>query len=360
LRRNHRVSLSLTKALNLVLPVVWALAMLEPVRAAQPVVRYEDSHNAMGTVFTVVAYGRDSEYLSEVVREVFEEIDRLDAQMSNYQPESELSDINREAAERAVIVEPKLFGLIQDSLRLSEETGGAFDITVGPLLKAWGFFRGQGRIPSSNELATVMKRVGYRHVKLDPARREIRFDTPGIELDLGAIAKGYALDRAEEILRANDVTQALLSSGTSSVNALGSPPGEAGWKVSIRDPYDKQKAADVILLKNYSLSVSGNYEKFFTLHGKTYSHIFDPGTGRPVENMLSTAVLARRGETTDGLSTSLYVLGPDRSRALAKSHPNLAVIFYLPGSSKGNFKRVVLRSASYTLPPDSLAEIEKP
>ena len=351
---------NLAKPLQFALPLVLLAALSQPVHAAQPLVRYEDSHDAMGTVFTVVAYGQNSEYLAEVVREIFEEIDRLDAQMSNYKPESELSEINREAGKRAVIVEPKLFGLIQDSLRLSEQTDGAFDITVGPLLKAWGFFRGRGRVPSNAELAAVIKRVGYRHVKLDAARREVRFDTPGIELDLGAIAKGYALDRAEDILRANGVTIALLSSGTSSFDAMDAPPGEKGWKISIRDPYDKQKAADVVWLKNFSLSVSGNYEKFFTLRGKTYSHIFDPKTGRPVAGMLSTAVLAPLGETTDGLSTSFYVLGPGHSQALLREHANVTVIFYTPGKAKGNYRRAVLRAQSYRLPPNSLTEIEKP
>jgi FAD:protein FMN transferase len=354
------MSPALTKFIKFVLSVVFVAALGAPARAAQAPVRFEDSHNAMGTEFTVVAYGQDGEYLAEVVREVFEEIDRLDAQMSNYQPASELSEINSEAAKRAVIVEPKLFGLIQDSMRLSEETGGAFDITVGPLLKAWGFFRGRGRVPSDRELAEVMRRVGYRHVRLDAQRRLIRFDAPGIELDLGAIAKGYALDRAAEILRSNGIRQALVSCGTSSFDALGAPPGEKGWKISIRDPYDKRKAADAVLLRNFSLSVSGNYEKFFTLHGRTYSHIFNPRTGRPVEDMLSTAVLAPSGETTDALSTSFYVLGPQGAGALLRIQPNVTVIFYQPGSSGGAYKRVVRRSSAYRLPPDSGAEIEKP
>lgn len=333
--------------------------ILRSIPAAEPPVRYEDSHNSMGTVFTVVAYGRDSQYLSEVVREVFEEFDRIDAQMSNYKPSSELSEINREAARRAIVVEPKLFHLIQDSLRQSQESDGAFDITVGPLIKAWGFFRGEGRVPGDEELAEVMRHVGFRHVHLDLARREIRFDIEGVELDLGAIAKGYALDRAAEILRANGVTQALVSSGTSSFYALGSPPGERGWKVSIRDPFDKQKAADVIRLKNYSLSVSGNYEKFFKLNGKVYSHIFDPKTGRPVENMLSTAVLAPRGEQSDALSTALYVLGTERSREFLKTRVNVIVIFYLRGDSEAKFRRVGIRSQSFDIRADSLAEIEQ-
>ncbi|MBI1984407.1 MAG: FAD:protein FMN transferase, partial [Acidobacteria bacterium] len=158
------------------------------------VARYEASHDAMGTVFTVVAYGADTRHLAAVVNEAFEEIDRIDAQMSNYKPESELSAINRNAASRSVLVEPRFFRLLQDSLRYSEETGGAFDITVGPLMRAWGFFRGQGRLPEKSEEANVLVKIGFRHVILDPATRTVRFDKVGIELDLGGIAKGYALD----------------------------------------------------------------------------------------------------------------------------------------------------------------------
>src|SRR5215470_14344654 len=129
--------------------------------AVESPIRYEASHPSMGTVYTVAAYGSDAEFLAETVNEVFEEVDRLDAQMSNYKPASELSRINREAAREDVVVEPQLFGLIQLCLHLSEDTGGAFDITVGPLMKAWGFFRGQGRVPSPQEIRDVLKDVGY-------------------------------------------------------------------------------------------------------------------------------------------------------------------------------------------------------
>ena len=146
------------------------------VTAAENTVRYEASHESMGTVFTVAVYGRDRTFLSEVVEQVFEEVDRLDEQMSNYKPESELSAINREAASHPVVVEPGLFHLLEISVRRSEETDGAFDITVGPLMKSWGFFRGRGRLPTRAEISQVLKRVGYQHLKLDAERRTIRFD----------------------------------------------------------------------------------------------------------------------------------------------------------------------------------------
>jgi thiamine biosynthesis lipoprotein len=338
------------------LPLLISTFAVAPLRAEELSVRYEASHQAMGTVFTVVAYGRDARYLAQVVNEAFEEIDRLDAQMSNYKPESELAGINRHGARQPVIVEPKLFQLIRDSLGYGEETGGAFDVTVGPLMKAWGFFRGQGRVPGRSELRQVLSRVGYRHVKLDHNQRTIRFDAEGMELDLGGIAKGYAVDQVVEILRANGVASALVSSGTSSLYALGAPPEERGWKVTLRDPYEAEQAGDVVYLKNYSLSASGSYEKFFKLGGRTYCHILDPRAGWPVANMLATAVLAPRAVESDALSTAFFVLGPVRSRKYLSTHPDLAVLFYQPTAAKGRFKRVKLQSASFRPGPEALAE----
>lgn len=311
----------------------------------------------MGTVYTVAAYGADADFLAEVINEAFEEVDGLDAQMSNYKPESELSRINRDAAREEVLVEPRLFGLIQICLRLSEDTGGAFDITVGPLMKAWGFFRGHGRVPSSQEIRGVLKQVGYRHVHLDAERRTIHFDEPGIELDLGAKAKGYAVDRAVEILQENGISSALVSAGTSSIYALGAPPGEKGWKISLRDPFDENRPAEIVYLKNFSLSTSGNYERFFKMGGKMYSHIMDPHTGMPVEGMLSACAFTERTTDSDGLSTALYVLGVDASRKYLAQQPNITAIFYLPAGGGKRFKRVSLRSESYRLRPDALVEI---
>lgn len=310
------------------------------------VIRYEVSHLAMGTEFILVSYGEDAQYLAAVGNEVFEEIDRLEAQLSKYNPESEISFINRTAAWRGVCVEPRLFQLLVDASRYSQSTGGAFDLTAGPLMTAWGFFRGKGRIPARTEIAQVLGRVGHRHVHLNEAERTIRFDVEGLELDLGAIGKGYAVDRAVDILRRYGVRRALVSSGTSSLYALGTPPGARGWPISLRDPYDKEKAADVVYVSNCALSTSGNYEKFFRLGAKTYAHILDPTTGRPVENMLAAIVLAPSARDADALSTAFYVIGVERTREYLATHRNLVAIFYLPRGKKPKFRRVVLRSAS--------------
>ncbi len=322
-------------------------------------VRYEASHEAMGTIYTVVAYGRDQTTLSEAVGQVFEEIDQLDDQMSNYKPESELSAINRDAAQHDVTVSPELFRLIHYSLRASEASGGDFDITVGPLMKLWGFFRGQGRLPSQTEIGQVEKRIGYQHVHLDAARRTIRFDVSGMELDLGGIAKGYAVDRAADILRADGITAALISSGSSSIYALGSPPGERGWKITVRDPFHEDKPADVFHLQNFALSTSGNYEKFFKINGKIYCHIMDPHTGWPVQNMLSTVAAVPTGVETEALTKTFFVGGVEKSRLFLATHPNAIGICYQPGDQPQTFKRTVLRSKSFQIPAGSIAEMEK-
>ena len=308
------------------------------------ITRYEAAHQAMGTEFTLVAYGDDPQYLMAVGNEVFEEIDRLEGQMSIYRPKSELSVINRTAAARSVCVEPKLFALLVNAVDHSQSTGGAFDVTAGPLMKAWGFFRGKGRIPENSEIAQVLRRVGYRHLYLKRAERTIRFDVEGLELDLGAIGKGYAVDRAVEILRHYGVTRALVSSGTSSLYALGAPPGERAWSISLRNPYDSEKAANVIYLRDCSLSTSGNYEKFFKQGDKTYAHILNPSTGKPVENMLAAIVLAPCTCDADALSTAFYVMGVERSREYLATHRDLMALFYLPRSRGQGFRRVILRS----------------
>ena len=321
--------------------------------------RFEASHDAMGTLFTLVAYGANRDALARAANAAFDEIDRLDAQMSNYKAASELSKINRLAAREALAVELRLFDLIAESVRQSEASGGAFDITVGPLMKAWGFFRGEGRVPTRAELAEVMKRVGTRHIRFDREKHQIRFDVAGLELDLGGIAKGYAVDRAVEILQSRGVEAALVSSGASSIYALGAPPGERAWRIHLRDPFDKMKTGDLVWLKNYSLSVSGSFEKFFTLQGKTYCHILDPRSGRPVEGMLMTAVLAPVAVESDAQSTTLFVMGPEKSPVYLKSRPNLNAVIYEPSGDSRDFRRTPMKSEEFVLPAASVAEFEE-
>jgi thiamine biosynthesis lipoprotein len=308
------------------------LAAPKPPAAGTPrkLARHEASRMSMACAYAIVAYGDDAGALPRILEAAFDEVDRIDRLMSHYKPESPLSRLNREAAAGPVVVEPELFDFIAECLRYSRDSDGAFDITVGPLMKTWGFFRGGGRLPSAPEVEDVRGRIGYAHVVLDARARTIRFDRPGIELDLGGIAKGYAVDRVVDLLRREHVAAALVSAGGSTIFALGAPPGREAWDVDIQDPVDSGRIALTVPLKDRALSVSGRAEKSFERDGVVYSHIMDPRTARPVQGILGVAVLTTTGTAGDALDDALFVQGVERSRAYLRRLPATEAIFFLP------------------------------
>ena len=288
----------------------------------------------MACEYAIEAYGPDADRLPRIVDEAFDEVDRIDRLMSHYNPNSPLSRVNREAAQHPVAVEPELFDFIVEAMRYHRDSAGTFDITVGPLMKAWGFFRGEGRVPSNDELAAARHHVGGTHVMLNPIARTIGFDEPGVELDLGGIAKGYAVDRVVELFKRREVAAALVSAGGSTIYGLGAPPGRGGWDVMIQDPSDPRKIALTVQLKDRALSVAGASEKSFEARGVTYSHIMDPRTGSPVQGMLSVAVLASSGTAGDALDDALFVLGPEGSRSYLRQLRDAEAFFFLPASAR--------------------------
>ena len=291
----------------------------------------------MACTYTIVLYGRDSRQLPLIASAALDEVDRIDALMSHYKPESPLSQINRLAGKGPVRVEPELFRFLKRCVEYSRESDGAFDVTVGPLMKKWGFFRDEGRVPWFFEIWSVLRRVGYQHIRFDDEQRTIQFDRDGMEIDLGGIAKGYAVDKVVEILKEQRIESAFVSASGSTLYGLGTPPDRPGWEVKLRDPlspHDPKKSAMTVLLKDRCLSVSGNYEKFFKVRGVTYSHIMNPKTGRPVENMVSVAVLTQSGTNGDALDNAFYVLGTERSKALLTKYLATEVFFFLPEGDK--------------------------
>lgn len=300
---------------------------------------------SMACAYAIVAYGDDAGALPRIVESAFDEVDRIDRLMSHYKPESPLSRLNRDAGDGPVAVEPELFDFIADALRYARDSDGAFDITVGPLMKAWGFFRGGGRIPTPEELALARERVGYRHVVLDAQARTIRFDRPGVELDLGGIAKGYAVDRVVALLRREHVAAALVSAGGSTIFGLGAPPGREGWEVELQDPIDSDRAALTVRLRDRALSVSGSSEKSFEKDGVRYSHIMDPRAGSPVQGVLSVAVLTPTGTAGDALDDAFFVQGVDRTRAYLDHLPATEALFFLPEQGR-RWKTVHLHASA--------------
>jgi|HigsolmetaAR202D_1030399.scaffolds.fasta_scaffold08123_4 Membrane-associated lipoprotein involved in thiamine biosynthesis len=272
-------------------------------------VRVERSLDVMGSTYTVAVYGEDRFRLDEAIDAAFDEARRLDRLLSNYRPESEWSRVNREAEAGPVKVSEELFRLLDLCIRYSRESEGAFDITVGPLMKVWGFYKGTGRFPHRAEIRGALSSVGYRNVQLDPVSRTVRFLKPGVNLDPGGIGKGYTVDRMAEILKSKGVHSGLISAGSSSIYAIGTPPGEKGWKVSVRHPKDSRRTVQDFYLKDESMSTSGNYEKFFVANGKLYSHIMDPRTGYPAQGMLSVSVIAPRTLDSEAWTKPYYILG---------------------------------------------------
>lgn len=275
-----------------------------------PVLRFEESLDAMGTTTTIVLYGPDRFRLQAAAESAFDEMRRLEEMLSNYRPESEWSQMNRTAAERPFRVSQELFDLLAACQRYSEASEGAFDISVGPLMKVWGFYKGSGRFPHRAEIKGAMAHVGYRNVELNAKDLTVRFRNRGVELDPGGIGKGYAVDRMVAILRQNGVQSGLITSGSSTIYAIGAPPSEPkGWRIAIRHPKNANQPVDEVFLKDQSMSTSGSYEKFFRANGRIYSHIMDPRTGYPAEGMLSASVIAPRAIDSEAWTKPYFING---------------------------------------------------
>ena len=295
----------------------------------------------MGSEFAIDVYAPDQATATQWMDESFEEIDRLEDLLSNYRPTSELSRITREAGEHAVTTDPETFRFLQTSFEWSKRTGGAFDITVGPLMRTWGFFFNQGRVPSQEELNRVRPNVGWDKVVLDPAKRTVSFRAGAhVDLDPGGIGKGYAVDRVVALLRGHHVTAALISGGSSSIYAVGAPPGTQGWRVNVPDPAEDGQTLSVVYLKDASLSTSACSEKFFIKNGHRYCHILNPHTERPVEDMLQTTVIAPTATDTDALSTSTFVLGAEGTRRLLDTLPGTSAVLVSGSTAQPRYDAV--------------------
>jgi len=202
-----------------------------------------------------------------------------------------------------------LFQLLSACVEYSRASEGAFDITVGPLMKVWGFYKGTGHLPHRAEIRGALGKVGYRNIVLDARHSTVRLSQPGVEMDPGGIGKGYAVDKMISVLKSSGIGSALVSAAGSSIYALGSPPGDSGWKLQIKDPKNPSKSVATVSLKDQSMSTSGNYEKFFYAEGKLYSHIMDPRTGYPSQGMLQTSVIAPKTIDSEAWTKPYYIQG---------------------------------------------------
>jgi thiamine biosynthesis lipoprotein len=283
----------------------------------------------MGTLFTVYLESADEIQAQACFQAVFDEIDRLESTFSRFLASSEISRLNREAALGPVVTDPEVFQVLALAQDLSENTEGAFDITVGRLTRAWGFPERQPHIPDADTLAAAAAAVGWHKLRLDPEWRTVEFLVPGLELDLGGIAKGYAVDCALQVLSAASVDGAI-DAGSSSIAATGGHLS-LPWRVQIPHPRDSTQILCEVPLGDHSLATSGVREQSFSLDGQLYSHLIDPEPGRVRDAthgpILQCTVLAPSSLLADGLSTALFLLGPERGRAVMEAFADCSVLW---------------------------------
>ncbi len=291
--------------------------------------RFHLSHAAMGTEFTIDLYASDQSTAEHEADLAFDEVDRLEDLLSNYRPSSELSRISRDAGNGPVVTDPETFQFLERSLFWSQRSGGAFDITVGPLLRVWGFYQHGGRVPSDAELKALRDSIGSEKIELDGEHRTVAFTNHhAMDLDPGSIGKGFAVDAAVRLLREAGVQSALISAGGSTLYAIGAPPGESGWVVKVEDPRSAGVTAATVLLKDTSLSSGACTQKFFIKDGHRYCHIFNPQTLRPMEGVLQSTVISPSATDSDALSTVVFVLPPEASRKVLASMPDTEALIF--------------------------------
>lgn len=284
------------------------------------------ARNAMATRFEIVLHGTNAPMLRAAGEQALDEIARLENQLSLYRPTSEIARVNARAAHEPVRVTPPVFKLLEHARDVSNACEGAFDITIAPLVRCWGFMGGTGEPADSKQLAEARECIGMSHVHFDDARQTIQFDRQGVMLDLGAIGKGYAIDRAVDVLREADVESALVHGGTSTVYAIGKPMENDAWKVAIANGAPNNFSArslPTVTLQDEALSVSAVWGRSFEKEGKTLGHVIDPRTGEPCQSAQLAAVITKSATDSDALSTALLVLGSGGEAVLKRLFPDV-------------------------------------
>jgi thiamine biosynthesis lipoprotein len=285
------------------------------------------SRRAMACDFTLFF---PAEYASAVDAgcAALDEIERLEKKLSAYLADSDICRLNAAAYDAPVTVDHEVFSLLETAGRLHRQTAGAFDIAAGTLIKAWGFFQGPRRVPDEAELQAAQQASGMAHIRLDAAARSVRLLRRGVEINLGAIGKGYAIDRALDLIAGEfRVPAVLMHGGQSSLKALGAPPDEPrGWKVEIGDPYNPGQRIASVWLKNQALGTSSAANQWFEAGGRRYGHVLDPRTGYPAEGVASASLLAPTAAEADALSTAFFVMGIEPARHYCQQHPDIGAV----------------------------------
>lgn len=276
----------------------------------------------MGTAIHVELWHTNKKIAEKNIQRVISEMRRIDSLMSPFKKNSELSYINNQAAKHPVKISSELFNLIQQSLKISKLSKGAFDITFASVGQFYDYRKKLQ--PTKKELASNLKKINYKHIKLNKKNQTIFFTQPGTKIDLGGIAKGHAVDRSIEILQSNGITQAMVSAG-GDTRIIGDKGGRP-WYVGIRHPRDKNKSAVILPLSQTAISTSGDYERYFIKDNIRHHHIIKPSTGDSARELRSVSILGDQSTIVDALSTTVFILGLKKGMKLISELPNTEAI----------------------------------
>ena len=275
---------------------------------------------------------------------VLDRLTVLEQQLSVFRADSELNQVNRRASEAPVRVTHSLFELLCQACRIHAMTDGAFDVTASPLWRLWQFHRREGRVPSEPDIQRVLRRVGSQFLRLEPGSQSVRFARPDMEINLGGIGKGFALDDMAAGLEAAGVTSFLMHGGGSSVACRGSrwPDAEQPWRVNIPHPWRRGELLASIELHDEALATSGAMQQSFHAGGRRFGHIIDPRTGWPAKEVISATVACPSAAEADALATAFYVLGVDPSRDICNGLPDVRAWMVVPGEKTSTCELITI------------------
>jgi thiamine biosynthesis lipoprotein len=325
----------------------YLLSLLEP----QGALPYQRTIACMGTFVSIAVHDQNGERWAGAVEQCFDEIQAVDALMSTFRPDSQISRLNRAAGRESIVVDGRVDEVLRCARLMGAVSDGVFDVTVLPLMRAFGFRRGlredgQGegfRRPTPEMLHAALEQVDYRALHVDSVQGTAGLAHSGAAIDLGGIAKGYAVDRAAEVLQARGVRKAVINAG-GDLRVLGAPCEESGWRVGISDPLQPARLLATLELRNQAIATSGNYEKFIEVGEDRLGHLIDPRSGNPAEAMLSATVVAPTAMQADAASTTAFLLGHTAGAKCVQERSGTDYVFL--SSSQRTDNRIDIQSSS--------------
>lgn len=279
----------------------------------------------MGSVFELTLVEKDSALAHQHFQQVIGEIDRIENLISEWRPQTQISEVNQNAGIRPVRVDREVFELTRRALRYSGLSEGAFDVSIAAMDKLWRFDGSMTEMPAEDAIRRSVERVGYRHIVLDSAASTIYLAKAGMKIGFGSIGKGYAADKGRELMQQLGVQGGIVNA-SGDLSAWGAPPKGKDWKIGIYNPFKPRKILKVLKIKEASVATSGSYEKYAEIHGKRYSHIINPKTGYPSTGLTSVTVTGPTAEFANALSTSVMVMGEKEGIKLLKQFPEYRFI----------------------------------